>query len=596
MIGNYVLGNAGGVLSPDGGGGGGATLVFSYPSFNSSQVVSNSTTSGTNLVNLSGGTVGLSGSTILYPTSIGGHEAAGVWYTTQVNIQAFTCDFTFQQDPGVYGMFFCVQNSNTTTNSGSGTFYGVNAVADANGEGYGSYPAQPNTQIGNSVAINFGQTNINNQCPGLPANFSSTGVFVSGGPEGASFAPCEDMQSIGINLHANHVMTCHVVYDGTLLTMLLTDTVTGVQARRSWPTNIPQVLGSVPGPGPSNLGWVGLTGGGVGNGPGGNAGRNILSSWAYYTGYNPRLATPTFSVASGSYAGTQTVTISGPVGVSIYYSTNGIDPGNTASSNTSLYSAPLTVSAGQILKAVAVQSGYTDSFVAAANYQIGSTSLPRINFPTNFAGATNFLSVCGQASIVSNTLELAIPEFGGSGAFWYLTPINITAFTAVFTLNLPTSTSASTGLCFVIQNEYAQSIQGANSGGPFALNNGSTSIGNNMGYGGPDAGGGINQSVALAFDQSNNLVGLYTNGVTPTGSSTSPSPVSLNAGHALQVSLTYSGTTLSGTITDTVTSSSFPFSYTVNIASIVGANTAYVGFTLQNGAASTQQITNWTVS
>ena len=62
--------------------------------------------------------------------------------------------------------------------------------------------------------------------------------------------------------------------------------------------------------------------------------------------------------------------------------------------------------------------------------------------------------------------------------------------------------------------------------------------------------------------------------------------------------MTYDGTTLSITITDTATpSSTFTTSWPVDIPTIVGANTAYVGFTAGTGSTTaTQEILGWTYS
>ena len=58
--------------------------------------------------------------------------------------------------------------------------------------------------------------------------------------------------------------------------------------------------------------------------------------------------------------------------------------------------------------------------------------------------------------------------------------------------------------------------------------------------------------------------------------------------------MTYSATTLSVTITDTVTGAQSMQTYTVNIPSVVGGNSAYVGFTAGTGGASaTQDILGW---
>ena len=59
--------------------------------------------------------------------------------------------------------------------------------------------------------------------------------------------------------------------------------------------------------------------------------------------------------------------------------------------------------------------------------------------------------------------------------------------------------------------------------------------------------------------------------------------------------ITYDGTTLTLTLTDTVTNATFTTSTAINIPTTVGANTAYVGFTGGTGGlAAVQNVLNWT--
>jgi peptidoglycan/xylan/chitin deacetylase (PgdA/CDA1 family) len=82
-------------------------------------------------------------------------------------------------------------------------------------------------------------------------------------------------------------------------------------------------------------------------------------------------ATPTFSLASGTYANAQSVTISDTTsGATIYYTTDGSTP--TASSTK--YTGAIAVSVTTIIKAIAIASGYADSAVGSATYTIGTGS------------------------------------------------------------------------------------------------------------------------------------------------------------------------------------------------------------------------------
>jgi lysophospholipase L1-like esterase len=80
------------------------------------------------------------------------------------------------------------------------------------------------------------------------------------------------------------------------------------------------------------------------------------------------VATPAFSPVAGSYGVSQNVSItSATTGASIYYTTDG----STPSASSTPYTGPITVSASQTLKAIAIKTGYT-SASASASYAIAS--------------------------------------------------------------------------------------------------------------------------------------------------------------------------------------------------------------------------------
>ncbi len=84
--------------------------------------------------------------------------------------------------------------------------------------------------------------------------------------------------------------------------------------------------------------------------------------------FTPEAGAPAFSVAGGSYATSQTVSLtSATSGASIYYTTDGSTPSNT---HGTLYSGPVTVSSTTTIKAVAYASGLAHSSVSVAAYTI----------------------------------------------------------------------------------------------------------------------------------------------------------------------------------------------------------------------------------
>jgi len=560
----------------------GASLVFNYPSgFAGSSAAIQMVASAAQV-----------GSVIELDTgAVGQHEAGAAWYKTQQNIQAFTTDFTFQLTPAgpgqsIQGITFCVQNSNGTTNPDNGG--GLKVSADTNLDGYGSYSPSLNSAqhpIGNSIAVKFDMNADGQLNYPVGGSANSTGLYVNGGPM-AALIPQMDLNPSGINLHSGDIMAAHIVYDGSILTLTLRDTTTNAQFGTSWPINIPAVVGG-------NSAWVGFT---VGTIP---AVTNNLLTWSFSEGYATRLAQPSFSLAAGSYPSAQSVTLSGPSGATIYYTTNGQVP--TSSSN--VYTGPISVSSSEIVQAIASQSGYTDSLPAVANYQIAPASSPLINFPSGFANASNLVITNGSAKFNGSALQLTDTSTNSeAGSAWYAVPVNVQAFSTNFTLQL-TNPNAN-GMTFTIQNQPPASSDSSIlyvSGGPYAIANDGTGLGYSGATG--TVGGqvaGLLNSVAIKFDLydgTGNTTGLYTNGadLSAGGTDMTSSGVSLHSGHPLNVALAYDGTTLKMSITDTTTNASYSTSWAVNIPAIVAGNTAYVGFTgATGGLTALQNVTAWT--
>jgi hypothetical protein len=65
------------------------------------------------------------------------------------------------------------------------------------------------------------------------------------------------MTASGVKLNSGHVMHAHITYDGTNMTLLLTDTGTSQSFTKAWAVNIPAIVGS----GTAYAGFTASTGG-----------------------------------------------------------------------------------------------------------------------------------------------------------------------------------------------------------------------------------------------------------------------------------------------------------------------------------------------
>jgi hypothetical protein len=117
---------------------------------------------------------------------------------------------------------------------------------------------------------------------------------------------------------------------------------------------------------------------------------NSAVASAKYTIETPA-ATPVFSVAPGTYATKQSVTIKDATsGAAIYYTTNGTTP-TTASTK---YTAAIAVSASETIEAIAVATGYTNSAVASAKYTIvAPAASPAFSVPTGTYSAAQSVQI-----------------------------------------------------------------------------------------------------------------------------------------------------------------------------------------------------------
>ena len=160
-------------------------------------------------------------------------------------------------------------------------------------------------------------------------------------------------------------------------------------------------------------------------------------------------ATPTFTPAAGSYTAVQSVTISdATAGAAIYYTTDGTTP----SASSTLYSAPISVTATTTIQAIAVAAGYTNSSVASATYNLNLV-------PPSFTIAINPALLTIPSGSLQGAVGLTVTPQNGfksavtfacsglpTGASCSFTPATVTptagAATTALSISVPVSSAA----------------------------------------------------------------------------------------------------------------------------------------------------------
>ncbi len=157
--------------------------------------------------------------------------------------------------------------------------------------------------------------------------------------------------------------------------------------------------------------------------------------------YTLQVATPTASIAGGTYAGWQSVTLSsGTSGATFYYTIDDTTP--TATST--LYSGAITISATTTLKAIGVKSGYTDSGIMSEDYVI---TLPQVATPTS--------SVAGGTYTSDQTITFSTDTDGAS--IYYTTDGSTPSAVSTLYTGAMTVASSTTLKAVGIKSEYSNS-------------------------------------------------------------------------------------------------------------------------------------------
>jgi hypothetical protein len=171
------------------------------------------------------------------------------------------------------------------------------------------------------------------------------------------------------------------------------------------------------------------------------------------SGSPPQVAAPAFTPGAGTYASTQTVTISsGTSGASIRYTNDGGTPSETAGTP---YSGPITVSSTTTINAIAYESGMTDSSVASATFTIMGSAPPSISGISPAAGPVGTLVTINGSNFGASQGSSTV-TFNGTGAVtvlsWSASSITVAVPAGATTGNVVVTVSgvASSGTSFTV--------------------------------------------------------------------------------------------------------------------------------------------------
>ena len=143
-----------------------------------------------------------------------------------------------------------------------------------------------------------------------------------------------------------------------------------------------------------------------------------IASFSYIFDENAKAAAPIASRESGSYGGTQSVTLSTTsYNAQIYYTTDGTDPETSVTGSTKLYNSAISISTSTTLKAITVAESLNPSDIATYNYTITAVAPTsnlvsgaivgegmRIQLSSSTSGASIYYTTDGSDPTTESTL------------------------------------------------------------------------------------------------------------------------------------------------------------------------------------------------
>jgi autotransporter-associated beta strand protein len=317
---------------------------------------------------------------------------------------------------------------------------------------------------------------------------------------------------------------------------------------------------------------------------------NLSAGATVALGANQTVAT-LGGTAGGVTLGTNALTIAG--GAASTYGggmTGGSVVVSGAGTNQTLtgttFGTAFTVQNGGRLAAAAGYSigsgGVTLSNTSTLSLGLGSATTPTTftGFGTDGTGWNLLGNNISNPTVTNNVLTITTANGSIANAAWNQTAVPVGPFAASFRYSQTAGTGGADGFTFTIQNSGALAV-GGNGGG--------------LGY------TGIPTSAAIAVEIFSGAPPGFkygTNGNLP-GAYTPVSPVVLTnagAGNEITFNLLYDGSTLSGSLAQGANVFNLP-PITINLATVIGNSTAFVGFTGGTGGSTAlQTIDNFSFS
>jgi hypothetical protein len=295
------------------------------------------------------------------------------------------------------------------------------------------------------------------------------------------------------------------------------------------------------------------------------------------------LGLPQISTLSATDVSPNSATLNGTVNPNGWPTTAWFQWGNTTSYG-NLTAATALGSGTTALPLSVPLAGLTPSvtyhFCVAATNDNGLVYGSDQSFTTQAQPGGAGWTLNGGATMTGNTIMLTVGAGDTSRSAFLNNKQDVTAFHIVFFYQDVSGAGSADGVTFCIQNDPrgATALGGGNGGSSLGYDN-------------------ITPSVALAMNiyaGNGRGVALFQNGAVTYGYASLLPAVDIGGNtNIIQVNVDYNGTVMTVTFKDTVAGGIASTNWTVNIPSVVGGSTAYVGFTGADGGVASIQTISW---